>query len=422
MQRFKLLVVRSETFEISSVRSSHLRSNRVLSHAVAAFLAFLMTASPLSAAGPTPTPLWPGEVPGAMGKEEPDTPTVRIHQPPKDKSNGSAVVICPGGGYGIIAMDHEGSQVANFLNSKGITALVLRYRLSPYRHPIPLNDAQRAIRYARANAEALGISPKRIGIMGFSAGGHLASTAATHFDKGQADAADPVDRVSCRPDFAILGYPVISLTADFAHKGSGNNLLGDKPEQALLDNLSNEKQVTAETPPTFLFHTAEDTGVPPENSIAFFSALRKVKVPAELHIYQQGPHGVGLAPGDPALNTWKDRLSDWLRQNQFLADGERAAVSGTINLNGKPLKWGQLTLQSRDSVHAPTVFAMIHNGRFSVAADHGALPGSYSVSVYNLGDIIHQQTIEDAKELSRGALVLQVIAGKNEFSLDLMDK
>ncbi|MDB5384859.1 MAG: axeA1 4 [Planctomycetaceae bacterium] len=384
-------------------------------------VALLASVSTVRAAGPIPTPLWPGDVPNALGKAEPDTPSVRIYQPPKDKSNGTGVVICPGGGYGIIAMDHEGSQVAKFLNSRGITAFVLRYRLAPYRHPIPLNDAQRAIRYARANAESLGLSSKRIGVMGFSAGGHLASTAATHFDAGKLDAVDPVDRVSCRPDFAILGYPVISLNADFAHKGSSKNLLGDNPDPALLDSLSNDKQVTKETPPTFLFHTAEDTGVPPENSLAFFSALRKAKVPAELHIYQHGPHGVGLAPGDPALNTWKDRLIDWLRQNCLLADGDRAAISGTVNLNGMPLKWGQITLQSHDSVNAPIVFAMVHNGKFSVPQDHGALSGKYRVSVFNLGDIIHQQTIEDAKELTRGALVFQIAPKQNEMSLDLTD-
>jgi len=383
------------------------------------FLVLIVTINSTWAAGPTPIPLWPGEVPGATGKAEPDTPSVRIHLPPEGKSNGAAVVICPGGGYGIIAMDHEGSQVANFLNSKGVTAFVLRYRLAPYRHPIPLQDAQRAIRYARANAANLGLSPTRIGIMGFSAGGHLASTAATHFDAGKPDAADPVDRVSCRPDFAILGYPVISLTADFAHRGSAKNLLGENPEPALLDDLSNEKQVTQETPPTFLFHTAEDTGVPAENSLAFFMALRKAKVPAELHIYQQGPHGVGLAPGDPALNSWKDRLGDWLRQNRFLAEGERAAISGSITLDGQPLKWGQLTLKSRDSEYAPIIFATIRNGKFSVPQDHGPIRGNYGITVFNLGDVIHQQTIDDATILSQGVLVVQISNGTNEFVLDL---
>ncbi len=381
-----------------------------------------MGAVPTWAAGPEPTPLYPDKVPGATGTEEPDRPSVRIHLPPKDKANGAAVVICPGGGYGIIAMDHEGSQVANWFNSHGVTALVLRYRLSPYRHPIPLNDAQRAIRYARANAEKLGISPHRIGVMGFSAGGHLASTAATHFDAGQKEATDPVDRVSCRPDFAILGYPVVSFTADFAHKGSGRNLIGENPDPQLLDNLSNEKQVTSDTPPTFLFHTGDDTGVPAENSVAFFLALRKAKVPAELHVYQQGPHGVGLAPGDPALFTWKDRLLDWLRQNRFLADGELAAVQGKITLDGKPLKWGQLTLVPADSKYKPVGFAMISNGNFKLAKERGVLPGEYSVRVVNQGDITHRQTLEDVQEIARENSGLRVMVSgdkPNTFDFDL---
>ncbi len=377
---------------------------------------------PSWAAGPAPTPLWPDKVPGATGTEEPDRPSVRIHLPPKDKANGAAVVICPGGGYGIIAMDHEGSQVANWFNSQGVTALVLRYRLAPYRHPMPLNDAQRAIRYARANAEKLGISPRRIGVMGFSAGGHLASTAATHFDAGKKDAADPVDRVSCRPDFAILGYPVISLNADFAHKGSGRNLLGENPDPQVLDNLSNDKQVTSETPPTFLFHTGEDTGVPPENSVAFYMALRKAKVSAELHIYQQGPHGVGLAPGSPVLFTWKERLFDWLRQNRFLAEGDLVALKGTITLNGQPVKWGQVTFVPTDSKNKPIGFAMVHKGNYSLAQERGILPGEYMVLVVNQGDITHQQTLEAAQDLAQentGLRVKVVPNAPNLFDFDL---
>ena len=385
--------------------------------------AFVLVTEITWAAGPEPTPLWPDKVPGATGTDEPDRPSVRIHLPPKDKANGAAVVICPGGGYGIIAMDHEGSQVANWLNSQGVAALVLRYRLGPkYRHPMPLNDVQRALRYARANADKLGLSPRRIGVMGFSAGGHLASTAATHFDAGQKDAADPVDRVSCRPDFAILGYPVISLNADFAHKGSGRNLLGENPDPQLLENLSNDKQVTSETPPTFLFHTGEDTGVPPENSVAFYMALRKAKVPAELHIYQQGPHGVGLAPGNPVLFTWKERLLDWLRQNRFLAEGELVALKGTITLNGLPVKWGQLTLVPADSKNKPVGFVMIHNGNFSIAKERGVLPGEYSVVVLNLGDITHQQTLDDAETLTSdpSQIRFKIAAGRaNVMDLDL---
>lgn len=266
------------------------------------------------------TVLWPAGAPGALGQDDVDQPSLRSYVPKHVRPNGTAVVVCPGGGYGALAMDHEGRQVAEWLNTLGVTAFVLKYRLGPrYRHPAPLQDAQRAIRYVRANAKEYGVAADRIGILGFSAGGHLASTAGTHFDAGQAQAADPLDRVSSRPDFLVLAYPVISLTSEFTHKGSSKNLLGEQPDQKLLENLSNEKQVTAETPPTFLFHTNEDSGVPPENSIAFYLALRRAKVPAELHVYERGRHGVGLAPGDPVLSTWKERLAGWLFTRGLLA-------------------------------------------------------------------------------------------------------
>lgn len=375
-------------------------------------------AVPVVAAGPEPIPLWPDQAPGSTGNEEPDRPSLRIHRPPEGKSNGAAVVICPGGGYGIIAMDHEGSQVANWFNSQGITALVLRYRLGPkYRHPLPLNDAQRAVRYARAHAQKLGIAPQRIGVMGFSAGGHLASTLATHFDDGHKAATDPIEKVSCRPDFVILGYPVISLNASFAHKGSAARLLGENPDASVLENLSNDKQVTAATPPTFLFHTGEDTGVPPENSLAFYTALRQFKIPAELHIYQQGPHGVGLAPGNPVLNTWKERLFDWLRQNLFLAEGERVAFQGAVTLRGQPLKWGQISLVPRDSRYKPIAFAMIHDGKYSIPKEKSVLAGNYAVEIYNLGDITHQQTIDDVRKTD--GMTVELTSGSNQFDFDI---
>jgi acetyl esterase/lipase len=210
-------------------------------------------------------------------------------------------------------MDHEGVQIARWLNSIGVAAFVLKYRLGPrYHHPAPLNDAQRALRYVRANAGKLRVDPARLGIWGFSAGGHLASTAATHFDRGNPAAAETIDRMSSRPDFVILGYPVISFTTEYAHQGSRRFLLGENPDPQLVESLSNEKQVTAETPPTFLFHTNEDQGVPPENSVLFYLALRKAGVPAEMHIYEHGRHGVGLAPTDLALSSWPHRLADWM--------------------------------------------------------------------------------------------------------------
>jgi acetyl esterase/lipase len=239
--------------------------------------------------------------------------------PSPEKANGTAVVVCPGGGYGALALDHEGKQIAEWLNGQGVTAFILKYRLGPrYRHPAPLQDAQRALRTVRARAREWNLKPNRIGIWGFSAGGHLASTAATHFDDGQADAQDVLARTSCRPDFLILAYPVITLNPPHAHQGSRNNLLGKEPAPELVESLCNEKQVTPRTPPTFLFHTNADKGVVPENSILFYLALRKAGVPAELHIYEPGGHGVGLAARDPVLSSWPDRLAAWLRGRGLL--------------------------------------------------------------------------------------------------------
>jgi acetyl esterase/lipase len=267
----------------------------------------------------TPTPLWPNGAPGAKGTEQADKPSLTAMLPPKDKSCGTAVVVCPGGGYGGLAMDHEGMQIAQWLNERGIAAFILQYRLGPrYRHPSPLMDVQRAIRTVRAKAADYGVDPNKIGVWGFSAGGHLASTAATHFDAGKPDADDPIDRVSSRPDFAILCYPVISLKPPYYHAGSRKNLLGDSPSNELVESLCNDQQVTAQTPPTFLFHTSEDRPVPPQNSVLFYQALVKAGVPAELHIYEKGPHGVGLAQKDTILSTWPSRLNDWLRLHGWL--------------------------------------------------------------------------------------------------------
>jgi acetyl esterase/lipase len=256
--------------------------------------------------------LWPGGAPGAQGNDEKDKPSITVYMPPASKANGCAVVVCPGGGYGALAVGHEGKEIGEWYNSFGVTAFVLRYRIAPYRHPAPMLDVQRAIRTVRARAKEWRIDAERIGVMGFSAGGHLASTAATHFDKGNSRADDPINRVSCRPDFAVLVYPVISLTTVYTHKGSRRNLLGKDPDTKLVKSLSNELAVTKETPPTFLMHTSGDTAVPAENSILFYLALRRAGVAAEIHIYEKGRHGVGLAKNDPVLSSWPGRLQDWL--------------------------------------------------------------------------------------------------------------
>ena len=267
-------------------------------------------------AAPAPELLWPDGAPGALGTTDKDKPSITPYL--AKSPNGTAVIVCPGGGYQNLAMDHEGVQIAKWLNSLGISAFVLQYRLGPkYHHPAMINDAQRAIRTVRSRGEALHIDPNLIGIWGFSAGGHLASTAATHFDAGNPSASDPIDRVGSRPDFAILSYAVISL-GEYAHVGSRNNLLGKEPDPKLVEDLSNDLRVTPQTPPTFLFHTSADTAVPAENSVRFYLALRKAGVPAELHIFQNGPHGVGLAPTDATLSAWSGLLANWLRERGLL--------------------------------------------------------------------------------------------------------
>jgi len=268
-------------------------------------------------------PLWTGEAPGAQGTEDRDIPTITVYWPrtlPRAGGPGmTAIIVCPGGGYTNLASNHEGRQVANYLNSLGIAAFVLKYRLGPrYHHPVEIGDAQRAIRMIRAKAADWRIAPDRVGIMGFSAGGHLASSVSTHFDRGKPDAPDAIDRAGSRPDFAVLGYPVISLVATWTHQGSKKNLLGDSPDPELAKNLSGELAVTAQTPPTFIFQTNADTTVPAENSVYYYLALRKAGVPAEMHIFQRGPHGVGLGGDDFSLAPWPTLLANWLRVNSFL--------------------------------------------------------------------------------------------------------
>ena len=267
-----------------------------------------------------PVRLWSDGAPGALGTAPEDTPQLTPWIPDRPSGDGTAVVICPGGGYTRLSMDKEGHLVAQFFNGLGMHAFVLQYRLGPkYRHPLPLGDARRALRHVRAHAAEYRIRPDRLGLMGFSAGGHLTATVSTHIDRGQPGAADPVERESARPDFAILAYPVITFTERWTHRGSRDMLLPpDRQHPDVLADLSNDTQVSPETPPTFLFHTDADTGVPAENSVMYYLALRRAKVPAEMHIYEPGAHGVGLGGSDPALVTWPDRVAGWLRTRHLL--------------------------------------------------------------------------------------------------------
>ncbi len=383
----------------------------------------------LVTAAPERLPLWPGGAPGAKGQTDNDQPRLELYRPAKEKANGTAVIICPGGGYGGLAADHEGAQPALFFNSLGVTAYVLYYRLGShgYRHPIELGDAQRALRLVRSRAAQDGIDPARVGMMGHSAGGHLAATAGTHFDEGNAAAADVVDRLSSRPDWLVLCYPVISFDPTITHRGSVQNLLGDKAgDEELIKLLSNELHVTPRTPPAFLFHTTEDTAVPVENSLRFYAALQKNKVPCELHVYQNGPHGVGMMTGDPVLGTWPLHLAAWVRDNGFLtAKVERAAVEGTVTVNGKPASWATLCYTPEDS-NLPVVTAKVRNGKYGLGTADGPVIGKSKITA-----TLSAQDVPGSKsatgfltttETVRGkgeSLSVTIIAGKNKVNFDL---
>ncbi|MEQ1603264.1 MAG: alpha/beta hydrolase [Pyrinomonadaceae bacterium] len=283
------------------------------------FVIFVLLACfAVTSSAQTAMPLWPDGAPNAVGKEPQDIPTITAFLAPKETATGAAVLVLPGGGYTRLSDVKEGSDVAKWLNSLGISAFVLKYRLGPrYNQPNPLLDAARAMRTIRHRATEWGVDTKRVAILGFSAGGHLASTMGTKYDEGKADAKDEIERVSSRPDAMILLYPVITM-GEFTHAGSKKYLLGENSTPELIKLYSNELQVTKDTPPTFIFHTMTDATVPVENAMLFASALRKNGVPFEFHLYEQGPHGVGLAPTNPYLASWAARCADWLVLRGFL--------------------------------------------------------------------------------------------------------
>lgn len=382
-----------------------------------------------SPAAPERIPLWPQGAPEAKGQTDHDQPRLELYRPDKAKSNGAAIVICPGGGYGGLAMDHEGAQPALMFANLGVTAYVLTYRLGThgYHHPVQLGDAQRALRVVRSRAAGDGTDPRRTGIMGFSAGGHLAATAGTHFDAGNPDAADATERQSSRPDWMVLCYPVASFDPAITHGGSVKNLLGEKAgDPDLIRLLSNELHVTPATPPAFLFHTTEDQAVPVENSLRMYSALKKHKVPAELHVYQNGGHGVGLMPGDPVLGTWPGHLTAWLRDNGFFAAKvERAAVEGSVSINGKPVSWATLCFAPEDP-NQPVVTARVRNGKYSLSAAEGPPLGRMKITA--------TLTVQDVPGTASGTgfisttepvhgkggtLTATIVSGKNPLNFDL---
>lgn len=364
-------------------------------------------------------PLWPDGAPGANGLEAVDQPFMDVYLPDGDDANGCGVVVFPGGGYGGLAADHEGHQIARYFNDFGVAAFVVYYRLGSngYHHPTQINDARRAIRSVRANAEKFGVDPKRIGSMGFSAGGHLCSMTGTFFDSGAVNAIDPVERQSSRPDFLVLCYPVISMSTEHAHGGSRRNLLGEvvEPDTYLARQVSTELQVKADTPPTFLFHTGEDTAVPPENSVLFYLALRKHGIPAEMHVYQKGPHGVGLMPGDPILGTWGGHLRDWLLSNQFLGTGKRVPVTGTVMLNSTPVSWGSLTFYPEDK-WLPVTTLRVRNGRFRAAEKEGPIATVSRVEFYGSIYEATKNPKQGTVSVSHSSLVEVVPNAKFDFA------
>lgn len=265
--------------------------------------------------GHEPVPLWQGAAPGAKGTAEMDIPTLAAYIPASNPTH-TAVVIAPGGGYSKLAYRYEGIDMAKWLNEHGVAAFVLNYRIGPtYQHPVELGDAQRAIRTARSLAEKYGYSVDHVGMWGSSAGGHLTATAGTHFDAGNPNASDPIERLSSRPDFLILDYPVIRMDAPYKHNGSTRMLLGENPDPALVQNLSDDTQVTPQTPPTFIWSTTDDKVVPVMNTVLFYQALVKNGVQAELHIFRHGKHGLGLAQNDPDISVWPQLLLHWMAAN-----------------------------------------------------------------------------------------------------------
>jgi len=286
---------------------------------------------PAAAAEPAVLPLWPEGVPGLRADAAPDQvspdghvhavhqPTLTVYPAPAGRATGAAVVICPGGGYRVLAWEKEGVEPARWLNGLGVTVFVLRYRMFEYGQPAPLRDVLRAVRLVRSRAAAFGVRPEAIGVMGFSAGGHLAACAGTLFDDPAGRTGAALDAVSARPDFLLLIYPVITLEPPFTHAGSRQSLLGDRPSPELVAHYSTERQVTRQTPPAFLLTTFEDGAVPAENSLAFFTALHRVGVPAELHVFEKGGHGIGLRPGFGPTSGWPSLAEQWLRLHGWAA-------------------------------------------------------------------------------------------------------
>jgi len=318
--------------------------------------------------------LWPEGAPMAVGDTELDRPQLTVHLPEQGVANGAGIIVNPGGGYRILAADHEGLQVARWLNRRGIAAFVLRYRVGErYHSDVSLLDGLRAVQLVRHRASVFGVAENRLGMLGFSAGGHLAVAVGTRWDDGDPSAADPIDQASSRPDFLV---PVYAVT---------NGILrGRKADEYTPADV----RVNSETPPAFLVHTHEDDIVPASQSTLFYDALLKAGVQAELHVYGFGEHGIGLGTGDPDFRDWPELLVSWLRRCGFLCDGPRVGVSGLVTLGGRAMGMAWVTLVPTDP-NAPTARCRAsrgEGGRFEIPASHGIVPGPHRVEVHHLSE------------------------------------
>ena len=333
--------------------------------------------------------LWPDGAPHASGNAPADQPALTIHLPDRQVANGAGVIVNPGGGYRTLASDHEGLQVARWLNSIGIAAFVLRYRLGTrYSTDVSLLDGQRAVRHVRHHASSCGISPMRIGMLGFSAGGHLTVAVGTQFDSGNSNAADAIERVSCRPDFLV---PIYAVT--------NGAIRGRKADEY----TATDTRVDATTPPTFLVHTHEDSVVSAEQSLLFYRACLAAGVQAELHVFGYSDHGVGLAVGDPDTQHWTHLLQRWLRRTGMLTDKRRVAVAGHLRIDEKPPGYAWITFVPDDG-NAPTANVRVHSGSdgsFAIAADQGPVPGPHRIEVHQLSTQIYDRdggyTLDNAR-------------------------
>ena len=349
------------------------------------------------------TPLWAGPAPQALGNDALDIPAMSVHLPDPALANGAAVLVCPGGGYRVLASDHEGLQVARWLNRAGIAAYVLRYRLGEtYHTEVSLLDGQRAMRCIRARAQADGIDPARVGMLGFSAGGHLTANVGTRWDEGDPGARDPVEQQSCRPAFLVPVYAVVNGV-----------VRGRKADEY----LPADTRVDATTPPAFVMHTHEDSIVPANQALLFYDALRRAGVQSELHVFGYGEHGAGLAPGDPDLAAWPQLLLNWLRRTGLLTDKPRIALQGCVTVGGTPPGMCWVTFRPHDS-NAPLARDKINRaaqGHYKIAAATGPTPGPHTCEVHYISERYPHTgdggyTLEDTRSFTREVVLEDGVA------------